>query len=853
MSDSSTNNSDNNETDVNNQGNNGDAQQYVQDVPYAVLVETILTRLEEFFASHTVELFKKTDEFLFNSANEASSIDVQNRMFEFMNALRAHKDDIEKKFIEELSFYLQPVSDIDELPKKKTHKKQDLGGGGLSLVDQDEMDEMVTLTTISSKAAQELNEELAHLHARLQRVALHNTGIFHADAMDPRHICEAFQEATVETDFDNKNKLVLFKKFGEVVVSSLKELYDDINQLMIDEGILPEIELGGIINTGGGYDHGGYEEEEEIPPEEEMPQEAPPMPGGPAPMGGGGPRRAFGTGAAYGGSGYTPPAQPGAQGGQPQMAPPMPGGSAPGPRRAFGTGSAYSDQQPAPAAGQALPPGSAIPNNQMTTGGVPAGQVRQDIQNFVGGIPSDAAAMRGSATHYSHGDVVSALSSMQVVADVLSETPLQFDADAIKKAVLTTIGDKEGGTVTKRVNQVSEKTIDFIKLIFDAIIEEDSITDTIKTLLLSLQIPIIKAAMLDADFFVDDKHPARQLLDKLAEAGVGVTDHKDPIYIDIEKIVKKLLTDYKEDIVAFEVALKELDELTEGIYRQAREKEEESQKQVKHAHARNIVLQEIRKITLGKELPHGVRTLVLKVWPSLMFNHYLASGKANDEWVEMLMILEKIIESVQPIHSVKQLEELGLSHDDILDATRERLKQSGKSGKIIDKVLADLNETYLELMKTTDLPEEAPEEEPEEEVAAAPEEAPAEAMEAGEAETVEAAGEEAEEIAEEVVEEPEEDPEAIAKRKIELLPVDVQPGAWFIVYNGEDKPVRRLKLAVILIQDATLVFVDHLGNVVIEKDAEEFADEIEKGLSGVIMQHSVFDHALNNALSTIQH
>ena len=87
--------------------------------------------------------------------------------------------------------------------------------------------------------------------------------------------------------------------------------------------------------------------------------------------------------------------------------------------------------------------------------------------------------------------------------------------------------------------------------------------------------------------------------------------------------------------------------------------------------------------------------------------------------------------------------------------------------------------------------------------------------------------------------------------KISSLPEGVGPGSWFIVYNGEDKPVRRLKLAVILVHDASMVFVDHLGNVVIEKDAGVFADEIEKGLSGIIMQHSVFDHALHSALETI--
>ena len=52
-------------------------------------------------------------------------------------------------------------------------------------------------------------------------------------------------------------------------------------------------------------------------------------------------------------------------------------------------------------------------------------------------------------------------------------------------------------------------------------------------------------------------------------------------------------------------------------------------------------------------------------------------------------------------------------------------------------------------------------------------------------------------------------------------------------------------------QNVTLMFVDHLGNIVIEKDAEEFTEELQQDLSGIIMQHSVFDHALNSALNNI--
>ncbi len=872
---------------------------------YIELVDYILSQLEEFVAGKLEELFKKADEDLFDSAQSASSTAEQNRMFEAMNALRANKQSIQQSFVDELSFYLQPVSELDKLPEKKKSKQP---SGGLSLVEQTEMDEMVTLNSMSGKAAGDHREAIDHLIKRLRELAQYNDHIFHGGALEPRILCDAMHESVDKTDLIDKDRLVVYRFFGQTFISKLGELYGSLNNMLIENGILPEIEFSADIP----HYEGDYGEEgggEELDPQ------APPPP--PVPPGG---RRAFGSGirgySGYasgapagapgqppmGGAGAPPSMGGGMPGGQPPMGGGYPGGPAgmgmpagapPGqggapmqggggygsaaPRRAFGSGmqsfgqgpAAYDPNAPAAAPGAApagpetVPTG---PSGQATSAGMPVSHVRQSIESFVGGTHSDMVS-GGSDNYYSHQQVMTALTDLQEAPEDISQTPLVFDANQIKKAVLSSIGESEGGAVTKAVNQVSEKTIDFIKLIFDAIIDEESITDEIKTLLLSLQIPVIKAAMLDSEFFVDDQHPARQLLDKIAEAGVGVSEHTDPIYIEIEQIVRKLLHDYGEDIVAFKIALDELNTLTEEIYRKARETEARSQKAVKMAHAKGIVLQEIRKITIGRELPLGIRTLVLKVWPSMMFNHYMANGKANDEWVELLMILQKIIESVQPLNSQQELDELGVSYNEILQAARNKLDKCKKNRQTIDQVIQELEDTYDNLMATTDLPDEAElearaaEEQPAEDETTGMEMPEGEAVSVSEdAEGAEGAdemaisAESAMEVPEEETESTDErDPEVIAREKIAMLPEGVAPGAWFIVYNGEDKPVRRLKLAVILVQDATMVFVDHLGNVVIEKDAEKFADEIDKGLSGVIMQHSVFDHALSSALKSIEH
>jgi uncharacterized protein DUF1631 len=823
---------------------------------YAELVDEIISQLETFFVTHLEDLFQQADDHLFKAADEATSTAEQNSLFECMNGVRDNKKMIQQGFVDELSFYLQPMGELDQLPeKKKVRKATELG-----LVEQNEMDEMVTLTSISSKAAMDNSESISNLILRFKELGQYNDHIFHGEALEPKRLCDAMHEAVSKTDLIDENRLVVYRFFDKALIKHIDSLYEGMNNLLIGHGILPEIEFSADVphhqDPGFAEDSAG-QPVEEAPPTADGANAPPPLPPGA--------RRAFGSGM-QGYSGHAPqqqaPLPPGASTAPPPMQPPSPGypqgGGQPagggfasaGPRRAFGSGMQGYAQggEGAPAAPMSQSSPTTGPAGQEMSAGVPVNQVRQSLENYMGGSNNDVAP-GGGAGYYSQQQVMTALTDLQSPNDDLSQTPLVFDANQIKKAVLSSIGEADGGAVTKAVHQVSEKTIDFIKLIFDAIIDEESITDEIKTLLLSLQIPVIKAAMLDADFFVDDSHPARQLLDKIAEAGVGVSEHDDPVYIDIEKIVRKLLSDYDEDVIAFTIALDELKELTEDIYCKARETEAKSQKMVKMAHAKSIVLQEIRKITIGKELPEGIRTLVLKVWPSMMFNHFLKNGKANDEWVELLMILQKIIESVQPIYSQEALEELGLSNQDIVEATRSKLANCKKSKDIVDQVVRELEETYEALMATTEIPEEV-ELVADTELVDAPEvDVSVEPFEGIDEEN--ALELDQDEALAQAEPEPEEDLEALAKAKIAKLPSGVAPGAWFIVYNGEDKPVRRLKLAVILVHDASMVFVDHLGNVVIEKDADIFAGEIDKGLSGLIMQHSVFDHALHSALETI--
>jgi hypothetical protein len=837
----------------------------------------IKTRLGDLIS----KLLNDADTRLFELADSASSNEEQTRYFELMRLLRESKTEISTEFSLQINPLLRPYA-VTEAEKQK--RKNELSDE-LSLVDQSDMDDMVMIKSTSERVAGTYREQLSHLEARLEHLALITPKIFAKDALRPVNLCEAFYDA-IKEHFDQANKKILFNLFYENVITRLNSLYDSINNRLIDADILPQIKLpsGGSSlkrrkmdrsqpNLEAGPDESQYFDDGQPHSVGGYAMTAAPgstygrasgggpvagMPGARHNMAGGAPMPP-GSGYAQSGSatpgangGYGPggthqsdasspgggisqgaSAQPGAGGGGY-----APGGTDSSAQGGDGTGSHAGGSSGAGAGGSSTagsPNDTTVGPYQHYTAGIPANRVSQIIGNYLGapiaphaeadgGVEGEENAFypASSQQFFGHNEVLTALSSLQLLPDFSQPSELRFDANAIKQAILSSIASHSGGAVTKRINHIAEKTIDFIELVFDAIIDDRDISDTIKALLLRLQIPVIKASMLDPEFFIYDDHPARELLDRIAEVGVGISDHDDEVYIKLDRIVTQLVNEYEFSTETFEHALGKLKAFIAEQERIARAREEEAQQQVLRAHARNVVLKSLRGVTAGKLLPEAVHPLVLKRWPTLMFNHYLEFGKENDKWVEIVELLRDIIDSVQPIDSAESLTYLLAEKEQLVRLAREHLNLTNQSKKDINAVITGLEETHRALIEDSDFSE------------TQLEEAELSIVTSG----------------------PRQKPELVHERQPaehrQTLPRDIMPGMWFEVYIEENKPIRRCKLSVIIVEDAKLIFVNHAGDLVIEKNFDEFRQELDLGSSKLIMGHSVFDHALSSVITHLQ-
>ncbi|OWW18652.1 DUF1631 family protein [Noviherbaspirillum denitrificans] len=96
--------------------------------------------------------------------------------------------------------------------------------------------------------------------------------------------------------------------------------------------------------------------------------------------------------------------------------------------------------------------------------------------------------------------------------------------------------------------------INLLKKIFGMVFADDHIADEMKAMIGALQVPVLKAAVQDKDFFFKTAHPARRVVDLMARLAVGWDRQKgnaDPLYVLIERNVKRIQQESEQRMAVF--------------------------------------------------------------------------------------------------------------------------------------------------------------------------------------------------------------------------------------------------------------------------------------------------------------
>jgi hypothetical protein len=176
----------------------------------------------------------------------------------------------------------------------------------------------------------------------------------------------------------------------------------------------------------------------------------------------------------------------------------------------------------------------------------------------------------------------------------------------------------------QQVGHLEAVTIDIVAMLFDFIFDDRDIPAAIKALISRLQIPVLKVAILDHDFFSDRNHPARRFLSSISGIAVrwgSAVDESDPFYGKLAELVARIQDEFESDVGVFGTALSELDAFVDE-----RESEEESTVLA----TADVVVRHEQEADAWDRAQQAVRVFRTRPLPALI-DHFLA-----EQWTPAL-------------------------------------------------------------------------------------------------------------------------------------------------------------------------------------------------------------------------
>lgn len=314
---------------------------------------------------------------------------------------------------------------------------------------------------------------------------------------------------------------------------------------------------------------------------------------------------------------------------------------------------------------------------------------------------NDAAPASGRSAS-SGVDAAGLQQVLTMLASLPAQTPADTDEQRLAPADIRAVAEALAGQLAKPdstpANRNEMQTIDLVGMLFEYMLNDENLPDAVKALLSYLHTPFLKLAFVDPGFFEQSQHPARVLLNNLAEAGARwVRDDGSSefgIYGKIKEVVDHVLSDFDNDVRVITELLFEFSSYTKGIVRRQelmeKRAKEKAQGEERLRSVKVRVNEAIRERTDGHELPSAILLLLLQPWSDFLSFALLRYGEDSDQWHESLAVVDDILWCIEPKHSSQERSRQQELHGSVLQALESGLATIGydqsKTQQLIESV-----------------------------------------------------------------------------------------------------------------------------------------------------------------------
>jgi len=263
----------------------------------------------------------------------------------------------------------------------------------------------------------------------------------------------------------------------------------------------------------------------------------------------------------------------------------------------------------------------------------------------------------------------------------------------------------KGSNVGASMGQMDAMTLDIVARIFDQLFDDPKIPLGAKGLIGRLQIPMLKVAIADKEFFSKKDHPARLLLDTLGEIAIRLPadfNTKSALFGHLETILQELITGFKDEVDIFDIVREQLVALMASedrrIEQESRSAAERVMQEEALAVAKSVAQQEVSARVQVYPLPGPVLEFLIEQWLQLMMIIHVKRGVASTAWKNAIEAMDQLIWSVQPKESHEERRKLAQMVPALLKRIAAGLNAAGIDEEIRERFFAELMNYHTRIM-----------------------------------------------------------------------------------------------------------------------------------------------------------
>ena len=403
--------------------------------------------------------------------------------------------------------------------------------GALELVAEGAIDDQIMASRLAMRVLEKASTELNELRLRVQHLEKRQE-LSRGDVLLPDVTARILVDQWLESDMSRDAWALVQDALAPVMTLKLHDAYKAANEFLVASGVMKEIDLQALVRRAPGSRAEG--------PPAALPQSSPvgarvPPTGGVARPGGAGP-------------GFRPAgAHPGTD-----------------PSTGARSGGSQNDFSGSGPAGRPSNPGSSSMGVQeetrMMTSASPLARARMRAQGVVGRLRRmliDKVGGDFEATQILPPSPGLAQAMRRVVPGDSAGAGFYVSGNSRPGAVYMDAShvEKAAGVLRQRTAELKQAastptekaTIEVVALMFQSILAEERIPPSVRVWFARLQIPVLRVALAEPEFFSALQHPARRLIDRMGSCVMGFESNVSSAALEAEiKRVVQVIEQYPE-------------------------------------------------------------------------------------------------------------------------------------------------------------------------------------------------------------------------------------------------------------------------------------------------------------------